>query len=93
LATDAYGNFIKGPNGFPMVVMRGADGIGGTADDVLVEGDPTSPISLTTAVRTGHQFLVDINNNAAPVIVGGVLQADTDALVGNAQPTGPAATT
>jgi Ca2+-binding RTX toxin-like protein len=90
LATDAYGNFIKGPNGFPMVVMRGADGIGGTADDVLVEGDPTSPISLTTAVRTGHQFLVDINNNAAPVIVGGVLQADTDSLVGNAQPTGPA---
>ena len=22
LATDAYGNFIKGPNGFPQVVMR-----------------------------------------------------------------------
>jgi hypothetical protein len=23
LATDAYGNFIKGPNGYPMVVMKG----------------------------------------------------------------------
>ncbi|WP_460164569.1 peroxidase family protein [Pseudomonas sp. S2_F03] len=89
LATDAYGNFIKGPNGFPMVVMKGLDGIGGTADDVLVEGNPNAPISLTNAVRTGHQFLVDINNNAVPVIVGGVLQADTDTDVGNSQPTGP----
>ncbi|PMZ32498.1 hypothetical protein C1X25_35410, partial [Pseudomonas sp. GW247-3R2A] len=53
LATDAYGNFIKGPNGFPMVVMKGADGLGGTADDVLVEGNPLDPISLTNAVRTG----------------------------------------
>ncbi|UVL40522.1 heme peroxidase [Pseudomonas sp. B21-040] len=88
LATDAYGNFIKGPNGFPMVVMKGLDGIGGTADDVLVEGNPNAPISLTNAVRTGHQFLVDINNNAVPVIVGGVLQADTDTDVGNSQPTG-----
>ncbi|WP_223511134.1 peroxidase family protein [Pseudomonas sp. GL-B-19] len=92
LATDAYGNFIKGPNGFPMVVMKGVDGIGGTADDVLVEGNPNAPISLTNAVRTGHQFLVDINNNAAPVIVGGVLQADTDSDVGNAQPPGPGGT-
>jgi Ca2+-binding RTX toxin-like protein len=89
LATDAYGNFIKGPGGFPMVVMKGADGLGGTADDILVEGNPLSPLNLTNAVRTGHQFLVDINNNAVPVIVGGVLQADADTLVGNAQPAGP----
>jgi Ca2+-binding RTX toxin-like protein len=89
LATDAYGNFLKGPNGFPMVVMKGADGLGGTADDVLVEGDPHSPISLTNAVRTGHQFLVDINNNAVPVISGGVLMADSDDDVGNSQPAGP----
>ena len=40
LATDAYGNFIKGPNGFAMVMMKGADGIADTADDVLVEGNP-----------------------------------------------------
>jgi Ca2+-binding RTX toxin-like protein len=86
LATDAYGNFIKGPNGFPMVVMKGVDGLGGTPDDVLVEGDPTAPLDLTNAVRTGHQFLVDIAHNATPVIVGGVLQADADTAVGNAQP-------
>ncbi|WP_458371007.1 peroxidase family protein [Pseudomonas fluorescens] len=86
LATDAYGNFIKGPNGFPMVVMTGDDGIGGTADDELVEGNPLAPLDLTNAVRTGHQFLVDIAHNAVPVVVGGVLQADADTAVGNAQP-------
>ncbi|CAI8994751.1 peroxidase family protein [Pseudomonas sp. IT-P4] len=89
LATDAYGNFIKGPNGFPMVVMSGVDGLGGTADDVLVEGNPLAPLDLTNAVRTGHQFLVDIAHNATPVIVGGVLLADADTAVGNAQPVGP----
>jgi Ca2+-binding RTX toxin-like protein len=67
LATDAYGNFIKGPNGFPMVVMKGADGIAGTADDTLVEGNPAAPIDLTDAVRTGHQFLNDIAHTAVPV--------------------------
>ncbi|MHC8309521.1 peroxidase family protein [Pseudomonas sp. GT1P32] len=89
LATDAYGNFIKGPNGFPMVVMKGADGLGGTADDVLVEGNPLSPISLTNAVRTGHQFLVDIAHNAAPVFIGGVLAPDVGTEIGNAVPVNP----
>src|SRR5439155_15683820 len=27
LATDLYGNFIPGPNGFPMVMMKGPDGL------------------------------------------------------------------
>src|SRR5262244_366184 len=49
LATDAYGNFIRGPNGFPQVVTvtAGADGIFGTADDgtTLVEGNRAAPIS------------------------------------------------
>jgi Ca2+-binding RTX toxin-like protein len=89
LATDAYGNFIKGPNGFPMVVMKGADGLGGTADDILVEGNPLSPISLTNAVRTGHQFLADIAHNAAPVFSGGVLVPDADSNIGNAVPVNP----
>src|SRR5215813_861018 len=79
LATDAYGNFIKGPNGFPQVVMKGADGIGGTADDVLVEGNPLAPIDLTNAVRTGHQFLIDVAHNAVPV-----LNAGPDGIAGNA---------
>ena len=55
-----------------------------------MEGDPTANgglgIDLTNAVRTGHQFLIDVNDEAVPVIVGGVLQADADTDVGNAQP-------
>ncbi|WP_223555859.1 peroxidase family protein [Pseudomonas sp. BF-R-01] len=89
LATDAYGNFIKGPNGFPMVVMKGLDGLGGTADDELVEGNPLAPIDLTNAVRTGHQFLVDIAHNAAPVFIGGVLAPDGDTETGNDVPVNP----
>ena len=71
LAADAYGNFLKGQNGFPQVVMRtaGADGIFGTADDgtELVEGNPAAPLDLTNAVRTGHAFLEDIAHSANPV--------------------------
>src|SRR5262249_44625577 len=37
LATDSYGNFLRGAHGFVQVVMPGADGIAGTADDTLVE--------------------------------------------------------
>jgi Ca2+-binding RTX toxin-like protein len=86
LATDPYGNFIKGPNGFPQVVMKGDDGIAGTADDVLVEGNPLAPIDLTNAVRTGHAFLDDIAHAAAPVFVGGVLAPDSDSEVGLSEP-------
>src|SRR5215468_2391564 len=85
LATDAYGNFIKGAHGFPQVVMKGADGIGGTADDVLVEGNPLAPIDLTNAVRTGHQFLIDVAHNAVPVLdAAGNLVPDADHVAGNA---------
>ncbi|POF39057.1 heme peroxidase [Pseudomonas laurylsulfativorans] len=85
LATDEYGNFIKGPNGLPQVVMKGADGIAGTADDVLVEGNRAAPISLTNAVRTGHQFLIDIAHSADPT---GGLTADTDTVIGGPQAPG-----
>ena len=91
LATDAYGNFIKGPNGFPQVVIRtgnGADGIAGTADDTttLVEGNPAAPIDLTNAVRTGHQFLIDIAHSAIPVDdFGNPLVADADDVIGAAR--------
>ena len=67
LATDQYGNFIKGPNGMPMVMMKGVDGIADTTDDFLVEGNRAAPIDLTNAVRTGHQFLIDIAHSAVPV--------------------------
>src|SRR5499426_3811219 len=83
LATDAYGNFIKGPNGFPQVVMKGPDGLPGTADDVLVEGNPAAPIDLTNAVRTGHQFLIDIAHSAVPVDdFGNPLAPDADNVIG-----------
>ncbi|QEY62027.1 heme peroxidase [Metapseudomonas lalkuanensis] len=78
LATDAYGNFIKGPNGFPQVVMKGPDGLAGTADDILVEGNPLAPIDLANAVGTGHQFLIDIAHSADPT---GGLTADADSII------------
>src|SRR5215467_12084697 len=87
LATDAYGNFIRGAHGFVQVVMKGADGIAGTADDVLVEGDPTANgglgISVVDAVRTGHQFLIDIAATANPFdpLTGALLRPDADNVV------------
>ena len=84
LATDAYGNFIRGANGFPQVVMKGPDGIAGTADDVLVEGNPLAPISLVNAVRTGHAFLNDIAHSASPRSSAGVLlTADANITIGD----------
>jgi Ca2+-binding RTX toxin-like protein len=83
LATDAYGNFIRGANGLVQVVMKGADGIGGTADDVLVAGNRAAPISLANAVRTGHAFLDDIAHFAVPRSSSGVmLTPDADAVAG-----------
>ena len=83
LATDAYGNFIRGPDGFPQVVMKGADGLAGTTDDILVEGNPADPISLANAVRTGHAFLNDIAHNAVP---SAGLQPDADLIAGGPPP-------
>src|SRR5215467_10061059 len=89
LATDAYGNFIRGAHGLPQVVMQtaGGDGIFDTADDgtTLMEGDLAAPIDLTHAVRTGHQFLIDIAHNAVPVFnAAGDLVPDADNVAGNA---------
>ena len=64
--------------------MKGPDGIAGTADDVLVEGNPAAPISLVDAVRTGHAFLNDIAHTAVPVDsqTGAALLPDADTVVG-----------
>ena len=63
LATDPYGHFLPGPNGFPQLVTPGG----------LVEGSvtdtPDGPVGITIpadAARTGHAFLDDIAHNAAP---------------------------
>lgn len=95
LATDDYGEFIRGPvSGLPQVVMRtaGVDGIMGTADDgtMLVEGNLAVPISVVDAIRTGHAFLDDIAHNAVPVFdAGGNLVQDADGIAGNAIATNP----
>src|SRR5262245_55381139 len=90
LATDAYGNFIRGAHGFPQVVMKGPDGLPGTIDDILVEGNPLAPIDLTNAVRTGHQFLIDIAHSALPVDdFGNPLNPDDDTVINTGpQPAG-----
>ena len=61
LATDPYGEFIRGPNGYPQIVT--ATG--------LVEGDPAANGGLgvlvpANAFLTGHAFLADIAHNAVP---------------------------
>ena len=68
LATDQYGNFIKGAQRPAAGGDEGRrDGLAGTATTtVLVEGNPAAPIDLTHAVRTGHQFLIDVAHNAVP---------------------------
>ncbi|MCS6622530.1 hypothetical protein N0B44_06390, partial [Roseibacterium beibuensis] len=74
LATDPYGNFIPGSNGFPQVVFPGAN----PGDPpVLVEGDPSANgglgISIVGAIDTGHPFLADIAHTAVP---GGLEDGD-----------------
>ncbi len=92
IRTDQYGKFIPDPvTGFAQVVVGlGADGIPNTADDIVVSGTPASPVNTFTAggagaIRIGHAFLDDIDDEAAPVFVAGVLQQDSDSDTGNLQ--------
>lgn len=69
---DAYGEFVRGPNGLPMVAT-------GTPNNIVwVEGNLTTPINLANAVLTSHAFLDDIAHLAVPVIVNGVAIEDGD---------------
>src|SRR5262249_31809481 len=87
LATDAYGNFIRGAHGLPQVVMAtaGADGIFGTADDgtQLVEANLAAPSDLPRPHRPAPQFLIDIAATANPFdpIDGHMLTPDADSVV------------
>ena len=89
LATDPYGNFIPGAHGFPQVVMKGPTA--SAARGRLPRGrQPAAPIDLTNAVRTGHQFLIDVAHNAVPVLdANGNLAPDADDEAGNAVPFDP----
>ena len=74
LATDRYGEFLRGPNGFVQIVT--ATG--------LIEGDPaanggTGVLLPPNALRTGHEFLIDIAHGAAPKAG---LAADGDSSIG-----------
>ncbi len=72
LATDEYGNFIRGLNGFPQIVMAGDP-------PFLVPADPEANgglgVLVDGAVRTGHAFLADIAHNAVP---DGIEDGDTE---------------
>src|SRR5215510_9158495 len=87
VAVDLYGNFIPGPNGVAqLVVGAGPDGIAGTPDDLLLEGNPLAPVSPTAvgALRTGQFFLADIAHSANPFSSLGVpLTADADNAIGD----------
>ncbi|URK89123.1 hypothetical protein LP421_32070 (plasmid) [Rhizobium sp. RCAM05350] len=61
LATDQYGNFIPGANGFPQMVTTTG----------LIEGNPAANGGLgvlvpANVILTGHAFLADIAHNAVP---------------------------
>ncbi|WP_298436361.1 peroxidase family protein [uncultured Jannaschia sp.] len=87
LRTDAYGEFVRGPNGLPQIVVGlGPDGIPNTADDITVEGDLANPVNTFTAgaIRIGHAFLDDIAHAANPFDsqTGGIKAADSDSDIG-----------
>ncbi len=72
LATDPYGNFIPGDNGFPQIVKI-VDGA-----QVLIEGNLATPVDTIGAVAAGVAFLDDISHNANP---GTNEVADPDTLI------------
>ncbi|WP_088342699.1 MULTISPECIES: peroxidase family protein [Rhodomicrobium] len=88
LATDAYGNFIPGANGYAQVVVQHADGsttlVEGTAEGLdLTHPDPNDPDAHV--VYTGHAFIDDTAHFALPFNeqTGAALQADDDSVAGN----------
>lgn len=67
LRTDPYGNFIPNAAGFAQVITGvGADGIPNTADDIVISGTSTAPVSVATAIRINAAFLADIAHDAVP---------------------------
>ena len=68
LATDQYGKFIPGANGFAQLVT----GLNPNGTPILLEGNPAAPVDASLAIRTGHAFLDDIAHHAAP----GMFDAD-----------------
>ncbi len=63
LATDQYGNFIPGPNGYAQMVM---EPVGMDPNPWLLEGNPDGSVTTAGAMKTNHQFVIDIAHHAAP---------------------------
>lgn len=83
VATDLYGNFQPGANGYAQLVTAGG----------LVSGSAAAPVSAALAIASGHAFLHDIAHNANPGFVDHdrnpmtasiATVADSDTVVGNA---------
>ena len=67
LATDAYGKFTRGPNGYPQMVVP----VSLAEPDGLVDGDPAANAGLgvlvpADVVKSGQAFLDDIAHHAVP---------------------------
>ncbi|MDM0024029.1 peroxidase family protein [Variovorax saccharolyticus] len=87
LATDQFGKFIPGPDGFPqMVVDAGPPPVMVSFTPVTTPGAALVDASL--GVRTGHAFLNDIAHDAHPLNsqTGAPLTADSDDAVGLSEP-------
>ena len=89
LATDAYGNMILGPNGYAQLVME--PDAAHPDSNWIKEGNPDGSVTTEGALKTGHQFLVDIAHHAVPGaydlnhdgVADGIQTADTDPGVGD----------
>ncbi|WP_220359000.1 peroxidase family protein, partial [Rhizobium cauense] len=84
VATDLYGEFVRGANGFPQLVTSTGS----------IEGDLTNPAEASSALSAGRAFLNDIAHTAAPVFADTdgdpttlpALMPDDDLVAGNAVP-------
>jgi Ca2+-binding RTX toxin-like protein len=84
IATDEYGRFERGANGFAQIVKPGAN----PGDPpILVEGI-VGGLSTAGAIRTSHAFLDDISHAANPIDsrTGAFMQADIDTAVNDLNP-------
>jgi Ca2+-binding RTX toxin-like protein len=71
-AADPYGNFLPGPvSGLPQLVT----------DTGLVEGNLTTPVAATQAIRINHNFFLDVAHTANPIGRTGPLLPDLDTVI------------
>ena len=76
LATDPYGNFIRGANGLPQLVVNFTNPTTHVVTQGLLEGNLAAPVATHgtfnglnyAAIAVGSTFLDDIAHNAVPVV-------------------------